>query len=102
MPPVLLFLLMCSIADSIPGMKRGEQWSQKGCIRSEDIPLPDADVPYLPYLQMDDAVRVLPRTSTDVDICSDPVEVPGELPFNNIRTSRLSVRFGTFFWIMPL
>ena len=52
---------------------------------------PDVEVSYLPYLQLDDAVAVLLKTTADVDICSDPVEVPGGLRIGSIRTPTLSV-----------
>ena len=56
---------------------------------------PDVEVSYLPHLQLDDAVAVLLKTTADVDICSDPVEVPGGLRIGNIRTPTLSVSFDT-------
>ena len=53
--------------------------------------LQDAEVPYLPYLQLDEPIHVLPRDMNDVDICSDPINVPGNLPFGDIRVPSLSV-----------
>lgn len=52
----------------------------------------DAATPYLPYLMLEAAAHVLPTSNTDTDICSAPVEIPGGLPFGDIRTPNLSVR----------
>lgn len=52
----------------------------------------DAAAPYLPYLMLEAAAHVLPTSNTDTDICSAPVEIPGGLPFGDIRTPNLSVR----------
>ena len=44
---------------------------------------------YLPYLQLDSPQQVTSRVR---DECSNPIHIPGGLPFGNITTPTLSVR----------